>query len=219
MGGATLAAAIAGTTGGSGAGVYDFSEGAGTLTIPAAVTGVTIEVWGAGGGGGFGTETFFGGELGIDTQSNPGGGGGGGGYAKTVLVLTGADAGKTILWGVGAAGAGGVAGNPLGYTGGASSAYGGSYNLAEMVCLGGGGGLGGLGVGNGDQGAGGTASGGNTTNTTGNGGGGYLQSGGAGILGVGNLTAGAGGDGGDPVVGGDAGRSGQNGRVRFKFTF
>jgi hypothetical protein len=199
--------------------VYDFSEGAGTLVIPTGATGVTIEVWGAGGGGGFGTETFFGGEFGIDTQSNPGGGGGGGGYAKTILVLAGGDALKTILWAVGAAGAGGVQGNPVGYTGGASSAYGGSYSLAEMVCLGGGGGLGGLGVGNGDQGAGGLASGGNTTNTPGNGGGGYLQSGAAGIAGVGSLTAGAGGDGGDSIIGGDPGRSGQNGRVRFKFTF
>lgn len=218
MGGATLAAAIAGTTGGAGAGVYDFTEGAGTLTIPSGFTGCTIEVWGAGGGGGWGTESFLNFEFGIDTQSNPGGGGGGGGYARTVLALTMGDVGKTIQWAVGAAGAGGVASNPLGYDGGASSAYGGSYALAEMVCLGGKGGFGAFGVNGGGQGAGGAASGGSAANIPGNGGAGFTQAGGAGILSVNNLTAGAGGDGGDPVLGGDGGRPGINGRVRFKFT-
>ena len=218
MSGATLAAAIAGTTGGAGAGVYDFTEGAGTLTIPAGFTGVTIEVWGAGGGGGWGTETYINLEYGIETQSSPGGGGGGGGYAKTILVLTVGDAGKTIQWAVGTAGAGGVAGNPLGYDGGGSSAYGGSYGLAEMICLGGLGGFGAFGANGGKQGAGGAASGGNTTNTPGNGGAAYTQTGGAGIVGVNNLTAGAGGNGGDPNISGDNGAPGINGRVRFKFT-
>ena len=58
MGGATLAAAIAGTTGGAGAGVFDLSEGAGTISIPSGFTSLTIEVWGGGGGGGFGTSTL-----------------------------------------------------------------------------------------------------------------------------------------------------------------
>ena len=51
MGGATLAAAIAGTTGGAGAGVFDLSEGTGTISIPAGFSSLTIEVWGGGGGG------------------------------------------------------------------------------------------------------------------------------------------------------------------------
>lgn len=218
MGGATLAAAIAGTTGGAGAGVYDFTEGAGTLTIPTGFTGLTVEVWGAGGGGGWGTETYINLEYGIETQSSPGGGGGSGGYAKTIVVLSGGDVGKTIQWAVGTAGAGGVAGNPLGYDGGGSSAYGGSYGLAEMICGGGKGGYGGLGINGSQQGAGGTASGGNTTNTSGNGGAAFTQTGGTGILGVNSLTAGAGGNGGGANLGGDDGAPGTNGRVRFQFT-
>lgn len=218
MSGATLAAAIAGTTGGAGAGVYDFNQGAGTLVIPTGFTSCTIEVWGAGGGGGWGTETFMGGELTLDTQPSPGGGGGSGGYARTVIALVGGDVGKTILWAVGTAGNGGVAGNPLGYDGGASSAYGGSYGLAEMICNGGSGGYGGLGVNGGRQGAGGTASGGSAVNTTGNGGAPFIQAGGAAIVGLNSLTGGAGGNGGDPNLGGDGGQPGINGRVRFKFT-
>ena len=81
MGGATLAAAIAGTTGGAGAGVFDFSEGSGTVTIPTGATGVTIEVWGGGGGGGFGTVTQIFGEFLYEPQDNPGGGGGSGAAA------------------------------------------------------------------------------------------------------------------------------------------
>lgn len=218
MGGATLAAAIAGTTGGAGAGVYDFNESAGTLTIPTGFTACTIEVWGAGGGGGWGTETFFGDQFALDTQPRPGGGGGSGGYARTVLALVGGDVGKTILWAVGAGGAGGVTNNPLGYDGGGSTAYGGSYGLAEMIVTGGSGGFGGLGVNGGKQGAGGTATGGSAVNTPGNGGAPFIQAGGVAITGLNSLTGGAGGDGGDPVLDGDGGRPGINGRVRFKFT-
>jgi MSHA biogenesis protein MshQ len=219
MGGATLAAAIAGTTGGAGAGVFDFSSGSGSVTIPSLATGVTIEVWGAGGGGGYGTVTNIFGEFAYEPQENPGGGGGGGAYAKTVLVLTAPDAGKTILYTVGAAGNGGSLGDAVGGAGGQSVAYAGTYALPEMICTGGFGGYGGIGIYGSQQGAGGTALGGNTTNTNGNGGAAFTQPGATPIAGVGSLVGGAGGDGGDPVEGGDPGKAGSNGRVRLKFTF
>lgn len=213
MGGATLAAAIAGTTGGAGAGVFDFSSGSGTITIPAAPTGVTIEVWGGGGGGGYGTRS----PTDLEPIEFPGGGGGSGAYSKTILVLSGADAGKTIAYSVGVAGYAGTFGDPDGGAGGLSTAYAGTYALPEMICTGGQGGQ--SGFAGGDQGAGGTATGGNTTNTPGNGGAFYTLAGGAAIVGVDNLVGGAGGEGGFPIEGGEAGQPGSNGRVRFKFTF
>jgi len=214
MGGATLAAAIAGTTGGAGAGVFDFSEGAGFVTIPASFTALCIEVWGAGGGGGFGTVTYSGFPE-FEPQDAPGGGGGSGAYSKTIVAISGGDAGKTIAYGVGVKGAGGVSGNPTGYSGGISSASSGTFIIDEMISTGG---YGGLGVNGGQQGAGGVASGGNTTNTNGNGGAIFDQSGAAAIAGVNSLTGGAGGNGGNPEVGGSAGSDGANGRVRFVFS-
>jgi hypothetical protein len=217
MGGATLAAAIAGTTGGAGAGVFDLSEGAGTISIPSGFTSLTIEVWGGGGGGGFGTVTYSGYPE-FEPQDAPGGGGGSGAYSKTIVAISGGDANKTISYAVGAKGAGGVLGNPVGYAGGASTAYSGTFTIDEMICTGGNGGYGGLGVNGGRQGTGGTATGGNTTNTNGNGGAVYDQSGATAIAGVNSLTGGAGGNGGDPVEGGSAGSDGSNGRVRFTFS-
>ena len=220
MGGATLAAAIAGTTGGAGAGVNDFSSGSGSIVIPTGATGATIEVWGAGGGGGFGTVTdIFGGEFLYEPQDNPGGGGGGGAYVKTVVALTAPDAGKTILYTVGAAGTGGTIGDAVGGAGGQSVAYAGTYALPEMTATGGFGGYGGIGIYGSQQGAGGVASGGNTTNTNGNGGAVFTQAGAAAIAGDNSLVGGAGGTGGDPVEGGDAGQPGSSGRVRIVFTF
>ena len=217
MGGATLAAAIAGTTGGAGAGVFDLSEGSGTISIPAGFTSLTIEVWGGGGGGGFGTVTYAGYPE-FEPQDAPGGGGGGGAYSKTIVAIGGGDTNKTIAYSVGAAGAGGVQGNPVGYAGGTSSASSGTFTIDEMICTGGNGGYGGLGVNGGRQGTGGTATGGNTTNTNGNGGASFDQSGATAIAGVNSLTGGAGGNGGDPEVGGSAGSAGSNGRVRFVFS-
>ena len=199
MGGATLAAAIAGTTGGAGAGVFDLSEGTGTISIPSGFTSLTIEVWGGGGGGGFGTVTYVGFPE-FEPQDAPGGGGGGGAYSKTIVAIAVGDVNKTIAYSVGAAGAGGVQGNPVGYAGGTSSASSGSFTIDEMICTGG------------------TATGGNTTNTNGNGGAAYDQSGAAAIAGVNSLTGGAGGNGGDPEVGGSNGVAGSNGRVRFVFS-
>ena len=60
MSGATLIAFINGSTGGAGAGVYDFTEpGTGEVIIPTGATGVTVQVWGSGGGGGFGYLGFI----------------------------------------------------------------------------------------------------------------------------------------------------------------
>jgi hypothetical protein len=204
MGGATLASFFNGSVGGAGAGVYDYSEpGTGSVVIPTGATGVTIQVWGGGGGGATGYEIFL---APGEPDIIDGGGGGGGGYAKTVLILSGQD-GKTILYTVGAGGAG--AGSAT--AGGFSNAYSGTYTLATMTANGGQ-------PGSADplqtQGAGGTATGGNTTNTTGNGGAAYTSFGAAGIVGDGSLTAGGGGNG--SFLGG---RPGQSGRVRLVFTF
>lgn len=219
MSGATLAAAIAGTTGGAGAGVFDFSEGSGTVAIPAGFTQVSIEVWGACGGGGWGTETYIDSGMGFDTQPAPGGGGGSGAYARSVITgLVVGDVGKTISYGVGAFGAPGTSGNPTGYSGGISSVSAGTFSVDEIVCTGGLGGYGGLGVNGGQQGAGGTATGGNTTNINGNGGAAYTQTGATGVPGVNSLTGGNGGDGGDPDTGGSDGQPGAKGRVRFVFS-
>jgi hypothetical protein len=220
MGGATLAAAIAGTTGGAGAGVFDASSGSGSVTIPSLATGVTIEVWGAGGGGGYGTVTNIFGEFAYEPQENPGGGGGGGAYAKRVIVLTAPDAGKTILYTVGAAGNGGSLGDAVGGAGTQSVAYAGTYALDEMIATGGFGGYGGIGIFGSQQGAGGTQTGGTVPpSVNGNGGAAFTQTGATGIVGDNSLTAGAGGNGGDPVEGGDPGLVGTNGRVRMVFTF
>ena len=218
MSGATLAAAIAGTTGGAGAGVYDYNQGSGTVAIPAGFTQVSIEVWGACGGGGWGTERYINfGEIGFDTQSSPGGGGGSGGYSRSVITgIVVGDVGKTISYSVGAFGAPGTSGNPTGYDGGTSTVSAGTFTVDEIVCTGGRGGLGG--IAGGTQGAGGTATGGNTTNTSGNGGAAYTQPGATGIAGVNSLTGGNGGNGGDPEIGGSDGQPGAPGRVRFVFS-
>jgi hypothetical protein len=221
MGGATLAAAIAGTTGGSGAGVFDFSQGSGSVTIPTGATGVTIEVWGAGGGGGYGTVTNIFGEFLYEPQDNPGGGGGGGAYAKRVIVLTAPDALKTIQYEVGAAGNGGSVGDAVGGAGGQSVVFSGTYTLSSpLTCTGGFGGYGGIGIYGSQQGAGGTQTGGTVPpSVNGNGGAAFTQIGAAGIVGDNSLTAGGGGNGGDPTFDGDPGLPGLPGRVRLVFTF
>jgi hypothetical protein len=211
MGGATLAAFINGSTGGAGAGVYDAtSAGSGSVIIPTGATGVTIECWGAGGGGGYG---YFGELAPGEPEIFPGGGGGGGGYARTVLALVVADALKTINFTVGSGGAGGTAFSTFGNPGTFSNVYSGTFTITTMTSNGGNGGNSGQFA---NQGAGGTASGGNTVpGTTGNGGAFYTQAGAAGISGVGSLTAGGGGNGGEFFDG----EAGLNGRVRMVFTF
>jgi hypothetical protein len=209
MSGATLVAFINGSTGGAGAGVFDFTEpGTGFIAIPTGATGVAIQVWGAGGGGGAGTFGFI---APGEPEIFPGGGGGGGGYAKTVLTFSAQD-GKTINYTVGSGGAGGPFGSLSGDAGTFSNVFSGTYSLTTLT---GNGGQGGTSGNFPVQGDGGTATGGNTTNTTGNGGAAFEQSGAAGVAGDASLTAGAGGDGGLTFDG----QAGSSGRVRFVFTF
>ncbi|MDR4989372.1 MAG: hypothetical protein RG741_11105 [Bacteroidales bacterium] len=56
------------------------TPGADSFTVPAGVTEITVELWGAGGAGGGGSTAFFG------LQVRSGGGGGGGAYLRTVSV-------------------------------------------------------------------------------------------------------------------------------------
>jgi hypothetical protein len=52
------------------------TSGSNTFTVPAGVTSITVEVWGAGGRGG------------SRTSSGAAGGGGGGAYSRSVLTVT-----------------------------------------------------------------------------------------------------------------------------------
>lgn len=152
-----------------------------TWTVPAGVTSVTVQVWGAGGSGG-----------GSDTNGYGGGGAGGGGYStKTFSVV----AGQTINYNIGAGGtattiADGNTGEntTLSHTASSTSitANGGERGLKETDTAGGAGG------------AGGTANGG-STNTSGQNG----VNGGA--------SGGNGGNGGNTTTTGGAGNSNANG--------
>lgn len=88
------------------------TPGSYTFTVPAGVTQVDVEVWGAGGGGGGSGDGSAGGIAG-----NYGGGGGAGGYARKLVTVT---PGTGITVTVGAGGAGST-GGPGGAPGGASS--------------------------------------------------------------------------------------------------
>jgi fibronectin-binding autotransporter adhesin len=78
-----------------------------TFTVPACVTSIDVECWGAGGGGG-----------GNSTAANGAAGGGGGAYSKRTISVT---AGATYTLVVGASGAGGAdVGSGTGGTGGDS---------------------------------------------------------------------------------------------------
>jgi len=181
--------------------IFDFSAGAGTVTIPTAATGLVVEAWGGGGGGGLASLGDY-----------SGGGGGAGGYSKKTLVLSGDD-GKTIRYAVGAEGAGSGTPDP-GNTGGTTTVFSGSYTLTSLVTAGG---AGGLSDGSETQGAGGAASGGDT-NTTGSGGAAATRTGASATAGDGGLVGGAGGNGGTPTLGNTGGADGLTGRVRFVFT-
>jgi hypothetical protein len=186
--------------------IRDFSSGSGTVTIPAGQASVVIEAWGGGGGGGRGTATPFDGEV-------EGGGGGGGGYSKRTIALTGGDAGKTLLYSVGAGAEGSNTIDP-GNTGGTSTVASGTFILTSLIANGG---TGGTSNGTEIQGSGGTASGGDT-NTTGNGGALFTSEGAAARAGDAGLSAGGGGNGSAFFIGGLQGDPGQPGRVRFVFS-
>ena len=155
----------------------------GTETVPSGYNTLTIEVWGAsgGGGGGFGT---------IGINNSGGGGGASGGYARTTVSVTGLG-GATIAFTCGAAG---TTGTGPGGAGGTSStgATTGGLTVATMTCTGG---LGGSQAVNspvgGAGGIAGTASGGTVVNTPGN----------AGSAGIGYPGGGIGGTGAFGVAG------------------
>ena len=179
----------------------------GKWTVPADVTEITVEAWGAGGAGGGSTSNNAGG----------GSGGGGGGYCINVFTVT---PGQTINYTVGA---GGTGSNGNGTSGDTTL-------ILSLQANGGGGG----GANMGTIGSGGTASGG-TTNITGGSGlkgkrntggnGGTGASGGAGGNGVSNEdgepgTAPGGGGGGGEVRGAApyAGGNGADGQIRITYT-
>lgn len=68
------------------------TTGAGTTTVPAGYNRVTVECWGAGGGGGFAPNSIFNWSV----------GGGGGAYARTEVLSVAS--GQTIYYEVGAGG-------------------------------------------------------------------------------------------------------------------
>ncbi|PNQ73821.1 hypothetical protein C1T31_05680 [Hanstruepera neustonica] len=180
-----------------------------TWTVPAGVSSITIECWGAGGAGG-----------GSSSGSSGGSGGGGGGYTINTFTVT---VGQVVTYRVGSGGAG------------ASQAAGGAgtnttvnapFNLAANGGAGGGANMG-------TPGAGGTATGGSTNavgqpgilGTTGNGGnGGDGANGGAGGAGAtsgnGNpgLPPGGGGGGAIRQGGNRTGGAGANGQIRITYT-
>ncbi|SHI73171.1 glycine-rich domain-containing protein [Flavobacterium terrae] len=189
-----------------------------TWTVPAGVTSVTVQVWGAGGSGG-----------GSDSNGYGGGGAGGGGYStKTFSVSTG----QTINYNIGAGGTATTIadGNPggnttLSHTNSSTSitANGGARGLKETDTAGGTGGTGGTATGgstnitgqngvNGESTGASGASGGNGGN-----GGNSTATGGAGVSnGDGNNGTIPGGGGGGGERGGGSTRSGgagANGQV------
>lgn len=185
------------------------TPGAGTFTVPAGVTSVTIQLWGSGGSGG-----------GCTTSGNSGSGGGGGAYSSKTLTVT---AGDVITYTVGAgatAGAAGSNGNNGNAstanhipTGTALTANGGSRGNANSST----GGLGGTATGGSisisgaSGGAGGTntgGNGGNGGNTTGTGG-----NGGTNANGTAGTAPGGGGGGAERNNFNVSGGAGANGRI------
>jgi len=174
-----------------------FNSGSGTFTVPASVTSLFIEEWGAGGGG---------------SVNGPAGGGGGAYVAKTLVVT----AGSGINWQVGGGG-----------NGANNNAINGNSSIIEFGAgqrlLAGGGQGGRL---SGDGGPGGIGTGGDTNTTGGSGvnsstgppytGGtaGGPGGGAGGTTGTNGSAPGGGGGGGGPPAG-----SGAFGRVQFTYSF
>lgn len=94
------------------AGTYSF-------TCPVGTTSVTVECWGAGGGGGYGNP------LGTKTSD----GGGGGAYSKSILSLTGGTAYDVVV------GAGGASAGDFGMTGASGGDT--TFNTTSVVAKGG----------------------------------------------------------------------------------
>lgn len=174
-----------------------------SFTVPAGVTSVTANVWGAGGGGGHSD----GGDSG---SSGAGGGGGGGGFRTGTFTVV---PGQTITVVVGAGGAGGEEDDDSGIAGGNSSA---TYGSA-ITAFGGGGGA--AATSNSSPGAGGTGGGGTGGSggyNGGNGANGTSSSGGGGGGGAGDANNGANGTvttggAGGATGGGNGGNGGTSG--------
>ena len=115
----------AGPPGGSGGfnGIAEFTQ-TGTFTVPAGVTHILVEMWGAGGGGGSGA-----------SEGCPGGHGAAGGYTRAVIAVT---PGATCTMLVGQGGAGGPFSGGPGGAGESSAVLDGLENL--LAAAGGGGG-------------------------------------------------------------------------------
>lgn len=114
-------ATLGGGGGGSGGGGELFTTpGDHLFVVPAGVTSLVTEIWGAGGGGG----GALGGQIMISLRTGAGGGGGGGAYVLTSVPVI---PGETLIVRVGAGGAGGLSSwstifgncNPGGLTDGA----------------------------------------------------------------------------------------------------
>ncbi|WP_264520913.1 beta strand repeat-containing protein [Flavobacterium sp. N1994] len=168
------------------------SPGTSSFTVPAGVTSLTVECWGAGGSGG--------GTAGNATAS--GGGGGGGGYSKNTVAVV---SGSSINYTIGAGGTGTTA----------NGANGGATTFSTVAANGGFGGM----QGNSNSGVGG-AGGTGTTFNGGKGANGILSNsggGGAGSAGsASNGNSATNGTGANAVTNGAAGG---NGGVGYIFNF
>ena len=180
---------------------YQVFNASGNFIVPAGVSKLYVEAWGAGGGGGGGG----GGGNNGGSGGGTGGGGGGGGYFKDIFTVS---PGNTLAVVIGTAGAGGSGGSMggVGVSGnnGSSGISGGNTSFNGQIAFGGNGGNGG----NGGPAGGGNVNGGN--GGAGGGGQGPLGqvgqfgqggSGGTAGVGFGGNAAGGGGFGGNP--GGD----------------
>lgn len=200
---------------------FQVFNSSGTFTVPAGITKVMVELWGAGGGGGGG------GGGGYSNHGGNGGGGGGGGYVKDILNVSPGQSINVTIGSGGGYGLGGIAGSinsPGQFGGGGVNGAGSSFGTTTV---GGGnagnGGQGGQNGAHGNDGDGGT--GGNAPGLLGivgqfgqDGGsfgfGGSSANGGFGGNPGGDKTPGGGGSGGKGQYGnGNAGTSGGNGRI------
>jgi hypothetical protein len=101
-----------GSGGGGFSGIQEFTQ-SGTFTVPAGVTRLLVEMWGAGGGGGGGfvggegcSPNPFGGCYTYNIPGNQGHGGGGGSYTRTIIAVTPGSTYSVVMGTGGAGGAG-----------------------------------------------------------------------------------------------------------------
>lgn len=163
---------------------------------PQGVYSITVECWGAGGGGGGVNHTGISGTV-------RGSGGGGGGFSSRVFNVT---PGNSYSYSVGVAGAGGTTGGTAGSAGGSSTFTVGGTTITANGGAGGAGRNGTSGAGT-PGGAGGTGTGGTTNYSGGNGG----NAGGNGAGGGGGAGSGSNGTNGANAATGAGGTGNPNG--------